>query len=337
MFDLAGAEGTEACRVEAEGDTREECWWPGYRRCWPRPRSVAWPSAARGGRDPRQPPAGDGSRLAGGGSGVAAAAIKAVTHHEAAVEEVAGGWERGDLRCVGAAVRCCPPSPPMDFRRTGEVTWELVPEGGMPAPGEVFASSSLFAKAEADKALQQVANVAHLPGIVGASFAMPDIHWGYGFPIGGVAATDVAAAGWCPPAEWASTSAAGCACWPRRSPRRTSARTGPGSWPSWMPVSPGAGQGGAGRRAPARRRPRARGGGGGRRRLRGARDLERCEERGTSAGARPGAISSGRGSGAPGSWGRWGPATTSWRSRWWTGWSTRGRRRPSASPRAWSR
>ena len=37
----------------------------------------------------------------------------------------------------------------------------------------------------------QVANVAHLPGIVSASMAMPDIHWGYGFPIGGVAATDV--------------------------------------------------------------------------------------------------------------------------------------------------
>ncbi|MFH1331014.1 MAG: RtcB family protein [Actinomycetota bacterium] len=83
----------------------------------------------------------------------------------------------------------------MAFRRIGEVTWELAAEGGMRVPGRVFASPSLFAKAEADRALQQVANVAHLPGIVGASFAMPDIHWGYGFPIGGVAATDVAAGG----------------------------------------------------------------------------------------------------------------------------------------------
>ena len=83
----------------------------------------------------------------------------------------------------------------MDFKRTGEVTWEMAPEGGMLVPGRVFASPSLFAKAEADRALQQVANVAHLPGIVGASFAMPDIHWGYGFPIGGVAATDIAAGG----------------------------------------------------------------------------------------------------------------------------------------------
>ena len=41
-----------------------------------------------------------------------------------------------------------------------------------------------------DESLQQVRNVAHLPGIVGASIAMPDIHWGYGFPIGGVAAMD---------------------------------------------------------------------------------------------------------------------------------------------------
>jgi tRNA-splicing ligase RtcB len=81
------------------------------------------------------------------------------------------------------------------FKRTGEVTWELEAEGGMRVPGRVFASPALFAKAEADRALQQVVNVAHLPGIVGASFAMPDIHWGYGFPIGGVAATDVAAGG----------------------------------------------------------------------------------------------------------------------------------------------
>ena len=65
----------------------------------------------------------------------------------------------------------------------------------MRVPGVVFASESLIAKAQQDRALDQVMNVAYLPGIVGASFAMPDIHWGYGFPIGGVAATDVAAGG----------------------------------------------------------------------------------------------------------------------------------------------
>jgi tRNA-splicing ligase RtcB len=60
----------------------------------------------------------------------------------------------------------------------------------MRVPGIVFASEALVGKAVEDRAVLQVANVATLPGIVGASYAMPDIHWGYGFPIGGVAATD---------------------------------------------------------------------------------------------------------------------------------------------------
>lgn len=65
----------------------------------------------------------------------------------------------------------------------------------MRVDGLVFASEALIVKAQEDRAVQQVANVAHLPGIVGYSIAMPDIHWGYGFPIGGVAATDVEAGG----------------------------------------------------------------------------------------------------------------------------------------------
>ncbi|RGC66696.1 RNA-splicing ligase RtcB [Micromonospora sp. MW-13] len=65
----------------------------------------------------------------------------------------------------------------------------------MRVPGVVFASRALLPDVGADRALEQVANVATLPGIVGASYAMPDVHWGYGFPIGGVAATDVAAGG----------------------------------------------------------------------------------------------------------------------------------------------
>jgi tRNA-splicing ligase RtcB len=60
----------------------------------------------------------------------------------------------------------------------------------MRVPGIVFGSRELVEKAAEDGALDQVANVAALPGIVKASYAMPDIHWGYGFPIGGVAATD---------------------------------------------------------------------------------------------------------------------------------------------------
>jgi tRNA-splicing ligase RtcB len=78
-------------------------------------------------------------------------------------------------------------------RQLEQYVWEI-PQGyvaGMRAPARVFASESLFRKAEQDKAVEQIANVATLPGIVGAALAMPDIHWGYGFPIGGVAATDV--------------------------------------------------------------------------------------------------------------------------------------------------
>jgi len=61
---------------------------------------------------------------------------------------------------------------------------------GMRVPGIIYADERLLRDIREDKALEQVANVAFLPGIVNASFAMPDIHWGYGFPIGGVAATD---------------------------------------------------------------------------------------------------------------------------------------------------
>ena len=79
----------------------------------------------------------------------------------------------------------------MDAERAGEAVWRIPRTGGMRVPGLVFASEELFRRAARDRALDQVANVAHLPGIVTASMAMPDIHWGYGFPIGGVAATDV--------------------------------------------------------------------------------------------------------------------------------------------------
>ena len=67
--------------------------------------------------------------------------------------------------------------------------------GRMRVPGIVFATRALIPDPAADRSLQQVANVAELPGIVQASYAMPDVHWGYGFPIGGVAATDIASGG----------------------------------------------------------------------------------------------------------------------------------------------
>ena len=85
----------------------------------------------------------------------------------------------------------------MELERIDDFTWE-VPIGyvdGMRVPGRVFGTKAIVAKAGEDRAIEQVANVATLPGIVGASLAMPDIHWGYGFPIGGVAATDAEAGG----------------------------------------------------------------------------------------------------------------------------------------------
>ena len=62
---------------------------------------------------------------------------------------------------------------------------------GMRVPGIIYADEKLLKDIRNDRAAEQVANVAFLPGIVKASLAMPDIHWGYGFSIGGVAATDI--------------------------------------------------------------------------------------------------------------------------------------------------
>src|SRR5437762_9099704 len=78
----------------------------------------------------------------------------------------------------------------VELHRIGDCVWEIARQGGMRVPGRIYASEKLMAELRDDPALGQVANVAHLPGIVGHALAMPDIHWGYGFPIGGVAAID---------------------------------------------------------------------------------------------------------------------------------------------------
>ncbi len=67
--------------------------------------------------------------------------------------------------------------------------WEIPRSGNMRVPGRIYASDLLIEELRKDDCLKQVANVAQLPGIVGYSWAMPDVHLGYGFPIGGVAAT----------------------------------------------------------------------------------------------------------------------------------------------------
>jgi tRNA-splicing ligase RtcB len=76
------------------------------------------------------------------------------------------------------------------LRKIGPARWELPTSyrAGMRVPGRIYADEALLPHIVHDQALAQVANVAMLPGIVGASLAMPDIHWGYGFPVGGVAA-----------------------------------------------------------------------------------------------------------------------------------------------------
>jgi tRNA-splicing ligase RtcB (3'-phosphate/5'-hydroxy nucleic acid ligase) len=85
----------------------------------------------------------------------------------------------------------------VDLREVAPFQWEIPKDyvDGMRVPARIFASKLLLDKALKDRAAEQIANVATLPGIVGAALAMPDIHWGYGFPIGGVAATDADAGG----------------------------------------------------------------------------------------------------------------------------------------------
>ena len=78
----------------------------------------------------------------------------------------------------------------MKLIKISDYLWEIPKSGAMLVPGRVYASTKMIDEMREDPALTQVANVACLPGIVGYSLAMPDIHWGYGFPIGGVAALD---------------------------------------------------------------------------------------------------------------------------------------------------
>ncbi len=77
-----------------------------------------------------------------------------------------------------------------DLKQVGPYVWEIPPSGGMNVPVRIYASKELLDKIVDDNAVQQAVNVAHMPGIVRVSLAMPDAHWGYGFPIGGVAAFD---------------------------------------------------------------------------------------------------------------------------------------------------
>src|SRR6266567_1346974 len=78
---------------------------------------------------------------------------------------------------------------PARFTRIDETTWRIERNGAMRVPAIIYADEDLICGMD-DKVYDQAANVAALPGIVTASYVMPDAHWGYGFPIGGVAAFD---------------------------------------------------------------------------------------------------------------------------------------------------
>ena len=75
------------------------------------------------------------------------------------------------------------------LKRRSDHEWEIPVQGTMRVPAVIYASEALIRDMD-HKVYEQAVNVATLPGIVDASYAMPDAHWGYGFPIGGVAAFD---------------------------------------------------------------------------------------------------------------------------------------------------
>jgi len=79
----------------------------------------------------------------------------------------------------------------METKKINEFTWQIPKQGNMKVPGIVYASEKLMNQIKLDNTLQQVANVAHLKGIIKHSIALPDAHQGYGFSIGGVAAFDM--------------------------------------------------------------------------------------------------------------------------------------------------
>ena len=78
-----------------------------------------------------------------------------------------------------------------NVKKIHDFLWEIPKQGKMRVPARIYTSQSMLDDVLRDNAPEQAMNVACLPGIVGYSYAMPDMHWGYGFPIGGVAAFDV--------------------------------------------------------------------------------------------------------------------------------------------------
>ncbi|MFH1957913.1 MAG: RtcB family protein [bacterium] len=78
-----------------------------------------------------------------------------------------------------------------ELKKIGESKFEIAKSGTMRVPGIVYATDRMISHIKKENVIKQVENVASLPGIVRYSLAMPDVHWGYGMPIGGVAAMDI--------------------------------------------------------------------------------------------------------------------------------------------------
>jgi hypothetical protein len=113
-----------------------------------------------------------------------------------------------------------------DLKRISPYLYEIpkTHRHDMRVPARFYADAELLQAALGDKSLDQLVNSATLPGIVGYALAMPDIHQGYGFPIGGVVATQTPD-GVISPAASATTSTVACACWARASAARRSLPT----------------------------------------------------------------------------------------------------------------
>ncbi|MGW5094978.1 RtcB family protein [Streptomyces nodosus] len=161
----------------------------------------------------------------------------------------------------------------------------------MRVSGVIFASPDLLPGTVGDKALEQVVNVATLPGIVRASYAMPDVHWGYGFPIGGVAATDVDAAGVVSPGGVGFDISCGVRLLAADIDRAPLAPRLPGLMDMLGDIVPrGMGRGGLWTLSGRAQMEKLLVGGAGYAVEHGhgvPRDLERCEDRGALAGADP--------------------------------------------------
>src|SRR5687767_14358210 len=106
------------------------------------------------------------------------------------------------------------------LERVNDCCWRIPKtyKAGMRVDGLIFADEKLMQLIRSDQAPEQVANVAFLPGIQHASLAMPDIHWGYGFCIGGVCATDPEEEGIISPGGRSEERRVGKECSSRRSP-----------------------------------------------------------------------------------------------------------------------